>query len=266
MTSLSRWSCLLLILLSGSILAFGDSLTVGSPATSTTLTIQDSALTALNSGWAKGVGAYIDPYHGTLDGQSVLLFCVDPDHLDDTTPNYGVNVSQDGVGNTTLQELNILNAVGLNPDTGYLSLAATNAGFSPKNVPQLYGGLAWLSEQLQQSNNTLTQQELQAAIWQLGDYTNTFTVVSPPAGFNPTINCSLTNTQISTVTCFEDEAKAYALTSGFEVVTDANEAANGKNAGQEYIVLTPEPSTVLLSLSGLFWVFAFRRRRSLIAE
>ena len=253
MTSLSRhWFCILLILLSGSLAAVADTLIVGSPATGTTLTIKDSALTALNSGWANGVGAYIDPYHGTLDGQSVLLFCIDPNHLDNTSASgYPVTISQNGVGNSTLQELNVLNA-GVVPGSGSLSSAAIAAGFA--TASQLYGGLAWLSEELQQSTSTLTQQELQAAIWQLGDYTNTFSVVNPPSGFSS-----------SAVTSFEDQAKANALTSGFEVVTDSNEVANGKNAGQEYLVLTPEPSSVLLSLSGFFGVLVFRRRRSIVA-
>ena len=252
MSSLLRqWFCVALIMASGSLMSFADTLIVGGPATGTTLTIKDSALTALNSGWANGVGAYIDPYHGTLNGQSVLLFCIDPNHLDNTSSNgYPVTISQNGVGNSTLQELNILNA-GVLPTTGSLSSAAVAAGFT--TASQLYGGLAWLSEELQQSTTPLTQQEYQAAIWQLADYTNTFSVVNPPSGFSNSV-----------VATFEDQAKTNSLTSGFEVVTDSNEVANGKNAGQEYLVLTPEPSSVLLSLSGFFGVLVFRRRRSIV--
>src|SRR5215472_17686638 len=126
--------------------------------------------------------------------------------------------------------------------------AAINAGFT--SASQLYGGLAWLSQQLAGTSSTLLQQEYQAAIWQLGDYTSTFTVVNAPQGFDSGL-----------VTTFEQSAKDNALTSGFSVLTDANEVANGKNAAQEYIILTPEPSSALLSVSGIFGLFMLRRRR-----
>jgi hypothetical protein len=252
-----RWLSILLILFSGSLIAAADTLTVGGAVSGTTLTIQDSALTALNSSWASGVTAYIDPYNGVLDGQSVLLFCIDPDHLDNTTPGYLVNLSQNGTGNSTMQQLNVQNG-GILPQSGNLSNAAILAGFSKTNVPQLYGGLAWLSEQLEATSDSSKQQEIQAAIWQLGDYTSTFTVVNPPTQFGSTLGtCGLAQAVCS----LETQAKTNALTSGFEIVTDASEAANGKNAGQEYLVLTPEPSSVLLSATGLFGIFLFRRRK-----
>ena len=229
-----------------STLAMADTLSVGGPVTGTTLTIQDSALTALNSGWANGVTAYIDPYHGTLNGQSVILFCVDPNHLD-ASGAYSVNISVNGAGPNTLQQLNLA-AGGVLPASGSLSQAAINAGFT--SASQLYGGLAWLSQQLAGTSSTLLQQEYQAAIWQLGDYTSTFTVVNAPQGFDSGL-----------VTTFEQSAKDNALTSGFSVLTDANEVANGKNAAQEYIILTPEPSSALLSVSGIFGLFMLRRRR-----
>lgn len=230
-----------------STLAMADTLTVGGPVTGTTLTIQDSALTALNSGWANGVTAYIDPYHGTLNWQSVVLFCVDPNHLDNSSGAYSVNISASGVGPNTLQQLNLAGSV--LPTSHTLSQAAMNAGFT--SASQLYGGLAWLSQQLAGTSNTLLQQEYQAAIWQLGDYTSTFAVVNAPQGFDSGL-----------VTTFEQNAKDNALTSGFSVLTDSNEVANGRNAGQEYIILTPEPGTALLSVSGIFGLFILRRRKS----
>src|SRR5579859_7378638 len=148
-------------------MASADTLIVGGPVTGTTLTIKDSALTALNSGWANGVTAYIDPYHGTLNGQAVTLFCIDPNHLDNSNPSgYPVTVSPGGTGNSTLQELNVSNS-GVVPGTGSISNAALAVGFSNNNVSQLYAGLAYLSAQLQNSSSSLTQQEYQAAIWQL---------------------------------------------------------------------------------------------------
>ena len=230
-----------------STLAMADTLVVGGPVTGTTLTIKDSALTALNSGWSNGVTAYIDPYHGTLNGQSVVLFCIDPNHLDNASGSgYQVNITANGTGSNTLQALNLAGSVV--PTSHTLSQAAINAGFT--SAAQLYGGLAWLSQQLQGTSNTLLQQEYQAAIWQLGDYTSTFSVVNPPANFDSAL-----------VTSFELSAKNNALTSGFSVLTDANETLNGQNAGQEYIILTPEPGSVMLCISGFLGLFLLRRRK-----
>lgn len=235
--------CLLLL----STFAMADSmgtLVVGGPVTGTTLTIKDSALTALNSGWANGVTAYIDPYHGTLNGQSVLLFCIDPDHLDNNNPlGYVVNISPNGTGSNTLQALNLVGSV--LPTSSQLSLAAQNAGFT--SAAQLYGGLAWLSQQLQNSSITVDQQKYQAAIWQLADYTNTFTVLNAPYSGD--------------LTGLEHSAMTNALTSGFSVLTDANETTNGIHAGQEYIILTPEPGSMMLCASGVLGFFFMRRRK-----
>ena len=231
-----------------STLAVADTLVVGGPVTGTTLTIADSALTTLNSGWANGVTAYIDPYHGSLNGQSVVLFCIDPNHLDNNiSSGYAVNVSPDGTGNNTLQALNLTGSV--LPTSHVLSAAAINAGFT--SASDLYGGLAYLSQQLQGTTNTLLRQEYQAAIWQLGDYTSTFAVVNAPQGFDSGL-----------VTQFEDNAYKYRLTNGFSVLTDANETANGIHAGQEYIILTPEPGTALLFVSGILGLFLLRRCQS----
>ena len=228
-------------------LAMADSLQVGGPVTGTTLTIKDSALTALNSGWANGVTAYIDPYHGTLNGQSVVLFCIDPNHLDNAAPGgYNVNASVNGVGSNTLQALNLVGSVV--PTSHTLSATALSAGFT--TASDLYGGLAYLSQQLQGTSNTLLQQEYQAAIWQLADYTSTFGVVNAPAGFD-----------LNLVSTFEHDAFTNRLTSGFSVLTDANEVANGKNAAQEYIILTPEPGSLMLCASSVLGFFLMRRRK-----
>lgn len=227
-------------------LALADTLVVGGPVTGTTLTIKDSALTALNSGWANGVQGYIDPYKGSLNGQTVLLFCIDPDHLDNgSTSGYPVTISPNGLGGSTLQALNLAGQA--TPTSHTLSSAAMAAGFT--NAAQLYGGLAWLSQGLQSSSIPLTQQEYQAAIWQLGDYTSTFAVVNPPAGFDSSL-----------VTSLEQQARTKALTGGFAVLTDSNEVANGKNAGQEYIILTPEPGSALLLVSGFMGLMLFHKR------
>lgn len=228
-----------------STLAMADTLVVGGPVTGTTLTIKDSALTTLNPGWGSGVTAYIDPYHGLLNGQSVLLFCIDPNHLDNASNSgYPVNISPNGTGNYTLQALNLGGSVV--PTSGTLSQAATAAGFT--TADQLYGGLAYLSQKLQSAPDALTQQEYQAAIWKLADYTNTFEVVNQPNGYS--------NLAVSG---FISDAYNSRLTSGFSVLTDMNESANRQNAAQEYIILTPEPGSVMLCASGLLGFFVMRR-------
>ena len=242
----------------GSCIASADTLgtlIVGGPVTGTTLTIQDSSLASL--GFSNGtVTAYIDPYHGTLNGQAVNLFCIDPNHLDNSNPSgYSVTISPNGTGKNTLQALVLAGQAvpGSPSNPPKLSTAASTAGFT--SASQLYDGLAWLSAQLAGSSSTLTEQEYQAAIWQLGDYTNTFSVptASAPNGFS-----------MSQVTTFEQQAftNSASMVGSFEVVTDTNEVANGQKAGQEYIVLTPEPSSILLSMSGLLGFFTFRRRKT----
>jgi hypothetical protein len=239
-------------ILSFSALATADTLVVGSPATGITLTIKDSALTTLNSSWAGGVAGYIDPYHGTLNGNAVLLFCIDPDHLDNTSSSgYQVTISSNGTGSSTMQALNLAGA-GILPSSGTLSTAALAAGFT--SASQLYGGMAWLSQQLLASSSALSQQEYQAAIWQLGDYTSTFAVVNPPSGFDSSL-----------VTTLEHQAQLNSSAVGFEVLTDSKEVANGIHAGQEYLVLTPEPNSALLAASGLIG-FGYLRRRSKFAR
>jgi hypothetical protein len=55
------------------------------------------------------------------------------------------------------------------------------------------------------------------------------------------------------------------LTSGFGVLTDVNEKSNLTGAYQEYIVMTPEPSTLLLMGLGLISLFCFSRRKAIFA-
>jgi len=176
-----------------------------------------------------------------------VLFCVDPNHLDITAPGgYNVEVSANGAGNNALQALNLVGTVV--PTSHTLSAAALGAGFT--TASDLYGGLAYLSHQLLVTSDKLLQQEYQAAIWQLGDYTSTFAVVNAPAGFDLTL-----------VSTFEHDAFTNRLTSGFSVLMDVNEVANGKNAAQEYIILTPEPGSLMLSASGVLGFLLMRRRK-----
>jgi hypothetical protein len=70
----------------------------------------------------------MDPYHGTLNGNAVLLFCIDPDYLDNTSSTgYEVTISSNAIGPNTMQALNLAGA-GILPSSASLSTAAIAAG------------------------------------------------------------------------------------------------------------------------------------------
>jgi len=94
------------------------------------------------------------------------------------------------------------------------------------------------------SKTKRTDQEIQAAIWQLADPNLTFP--NAPSGFS-----------LTQVSSYENAAKANPLNSSFEVLTDSN------NKYQEYVVSTPEPSTFLMVAAGLIGLFVFSRNRAI---
>jgi len=216
-----------LVLLAGAT-AHADSVTfTGGYSGNPVLTISDPTLGTVN----------IDPYTGTIGTQSVNLWCVDPDH--DAPPvgvTWKVNVATPGNLSSMSNTLQYLK--------GYGSDAA---------VAQLYGALAALVMAMENpGNSALTDQELQGAIWQLSDPSLTFP--TPPS-----------SNFLSQVAADESWAEHHYLTSGFEVLTDVNEKSNLTGAYQEYIVMTPEPSTLLLMGLGLISLFCFSRRKAIFA-
>jgi hypothetical protein len=201
----------------------------GVSPTNPTLTIKDSF-----AGFGPETG-YIDPYKGTIGGQSVLLFCVDPFQM---APSVGktwtVNVETPGNVSSMSTSFQMLNT----PLTG-------RSGLTDNQADLLYEEMARLIVMLEVPSNTkLTEQEIQAAIWQVADPNLTFP--NAPSGFS-----------LTQVNSFENDARANPLTSGFEVLTDSNDKY------QEYVVLTPEPSTFLMVGSGLIGLFVFSRNRAI---
>jgi hypothetical protein len=178
------------------------------------------------------VTAYIDPYIGTINGASspTLIFCIDPDHGVSPKDSWTAYVSYPG-------------------DLSKTFLGTTKA----------YGEMAWLARQLQAAGNTpFIKQELQAAIWDIAEGATPSTPTStgdfkvgPPAGdsnFDNNVAKDISNAQQN------------ALTSGFEILTD--KATVGTK--QEYLVLTPEPSTLLLLAVGLFALLMVSRSKPLV--
>ncbi len=223
-----------LVLLVGAT-AHADSVTfTGGYSGNPVLTIKDTALGT--------VTGYIDPYTGTIGGQSVLLWCVDPDH--DAPPvgmMYTANITPAG------------NLAGMNNTSQVI-----NNKLSSGAANTLYGELAYLITLMEQSGNSaLTDQEIQGAIWQLSAGVSNLSFPDPPAVSSGTFQ--------GDVTWYEDQAESNPLTSGFEVVTAANEATAGAGAYQEYIVMTPEPSTLLLMGLGLISLFCLSRRKAFSA-
>lgn len=211
--------------------AHADSVTfTGGYSGNPVLTISDSGLGT--------VTGYIDPYTGKLNGQSVLLWCVDPDH---DAPGVGTMYSANVATPGNLGRMSTTNQVINNK----LSASAANT---------LYGEMAALILLMENSGNSvLTDQEIQGAIWQLSAGINNLTFPNPPSVPSGTFQ--------GAVTSYEGWAASHVLTSGFEILTPTNESTAGASAYQEYIVLTPEPSTLLLMGLGLISLLWFSRRK-----
>jgi hypothetical protein len=185
-----------------------------------------------SSGGYTNVYAYIDPYQATITSgsttTSALVWCVDPDHEASIGDPWTANVTlpgSTGLADHTYQQ----NATLYEELAGLVSLLANT------------------------SNSQITRrQEIQAAIWSLADSDFSYQV---PSGDNST---NFNNA----VQGFINNAANTAVTSGFEVLSDIT--GNVPGAEQEFIVLTPEPATILLLGVGIL-ALGLLGRRKLIA-
>jgi hypothetical protein len=173
--------------------------------------------------------AVIDPYIAKVNGATTLVWCVDPDHEASIGDPWTANVTlpgSTGPADHTYQQ----NATLYEELAGLVALLAGTPG-----------------------SQTTRQQEIQAAIWSLAD----------PGDFSYKVPNGANGTAFNNaVQSFISNAANTAITSGFEVLSDTT--GNVAGAEQEFIVLTPEPATILLLGVGML-TLAFLRRRKLIA-
>lgn len=192
---------------------------------------------------------YVDPYFGTVGGlgSNVPIIC------DDWSNNTYMNESW----------------------TATVTSATNVAGGSPmfgSSNQNLYNEAVWLATQIMASYNNgnyTAQIEYSFALWML-TYGQNGTYAESPS---PTVYLSEygTPTEISQATIFYEEAAGldgYAGEAGFnaagwEILTPVAGSSNPSQDGtpQEFLVYTPEPSTILLLGLGIAGLFLLKWRR-----
>lgn len=211
-------------------------------------------LTAVNGTSAGGV--YTDPYYGTINGVSSTIIC--DDYGDETYFN------ETWLANVT----NETNAGTASPAVKW------NAG-SASATQTLYNELAWLATQLLAATPGQAQADYSFAIWQLACSSATATVGNNCS--NPVNSLSAADQQIvqneinaakgQTYTPGEfSNVYIYTPISGSQGMCGNNPCVN--TPPQEFIVVTPESSTVVMvgaDLLGLLALAFFFRRRGLLA-
>lgn len=168
---------------------------------------------------------YVSPYYATMNGQPVTLFCVDFINTVNFKQVWYANLTS--VGSSDLSNTRYGNTL--------ISPVAANA-------PILYEEAAWLTTQF--ASHTSDYVSLQYALWDL---------MNP--GSEPTSYGDVQN-------WLDLAAKNYKTIdpSAFQIVTNVGPVTLTGQV-QEFIIRTPEPSTLLLLVISLalLWVSLFRR-------
>jgi hypothetical protein len=189
----------------------------------------------VNGSYAFANNGYgIPPYGGTLNGQSAEFYCVDFSH--------------DITGGDTWQAVTTTVTPGGNYGSTYLGnpSSPTYAG-STILAGNDYEIFAWLLTQMTQDSNQSDEAAYQWAIWSLTGGTDPFT--SGPWDASSLIG--------DAEWAINHEGFTGA---GWEILTpDAGQY------GQEFMVQTPEPSSVLLLFLGLCGLVLLRHRERLIS-
>jgi hypothetical protein len=168
---------------------------------------------------------YVSPYYGTMNGAPVTLFCDDVLHE--------VTFGQTWTANVT----NLGTAI----STGNFSNTRFGSGISAANATILYEEVAWLVSQFTPADQSQWV-SIQHALWDLTD---------PAAGY----------TDVGTWLSSAELSANYSTVNpnGFLIVSDQNLTSAG--SVQEFIVRTPEPSSLALLVSGMLALMLLVIRR-----
>jgi len=189
----------------------------------------DSAV-SFNGSYAFGDNGYgIPPYGGTLNDQPAEFYCVDFSHDITAGMNWSAAVTPVTVGGD-------YSATFLGN-----SSSPTYAG-SNANAGNDYLLFAYILTEMGQTTNQTTQAEDQWAIWSFTD-----------GGYDPYGSANL-----SWVLSNAESNLSSFNPAGWEILTP-----NDGTYGQEFMINTPEPSSVLLLALGLGALFVRKRRQAL---
>jgi hypothetical protein len=170
---------------------------------------------------------YVSPYFGTMNGQAVTLFCDDVLHEVTFGQSWSANVTN----------------LGTAISTSSFSNTRFGSGISAANATILYEEVAWLVSQFTPADQSQWV-SIQHALWDLTD---------PGAGYTD-VGSWLTNSEL---------ASNYSTVnpSDFLIVTNVGLNAVGATQVQEFIVRTPEPSSLALLVSGMLALMLLVIRR-----
>ncbi|HXO87619.1 MAG TPA: PEP-CTERM sorting domain-containing protein [Candidatus Acidoferrales bacterium] len=183
-----------------------------------------------NGSYAFGDNGYgIPPYGGTLNGQSSQFYCVDFSH--DITAGMSWSAAVTPV------------TLGGDYSATFLgnSSSPTYAG-SNANAGNDYLLFAYILTQMGQTTNQTTQAEDQWAIWSFTD-----------GGYDPYGSANL-----AWVLSNAESNLSTFSPAGWEILTP-----DDGTYGQEFMINTPEPASVLLLALGLGALFVLKRRQAL---
>lgn len=205
-------------------LAVTMSLGFAAPASAST------QFTFLNAGTVTAFGYYVGPYNGIQGAPAnanVLLNCVDFFHHTAAGDVWQANVTS------------LSSSADIGTATRFNNLAT-------------YRQAAWLTTQFATTSNAATIGDIQATIWNLFSGPTT-----PP---QPSSNVWLLASQAYVAA--NANGSSYQ---DFWVVTDVNahlaDGSDNVHSNQEFIIVTPEPATMLLVATGLAGFAGMRVRR-----
>ena len=170
---------------------------------------------------------YVSPYTGTMNGQSVTLFCDDVLHE--------ISFGQTWTANVT----NLGTAISASD----FSNTRFGSGISAANATVLYEEVAWLVSQFTPADQSQWV-SIQHALWDLTD---------PSAGY----------TDVGTWLSSAELTSNYSTVnpSNFLIVTNVGLNSVGATQVQEFIVRTPEPSSLALLVTGMLALMLLVIRR-----